>query len=423
MSKKYEAFPGMEDLLPGQIETWHYVEDMAQVFFESRGFKEIRTPVVEPTELFVRSIGESSDIVHKEMYTFQDRGGRSLTMRPEMTASVGRSVIEHGLLKTTKSLRLYYLAPMFRAERPQAGRKRQFHQIGVEMVNETGEQADIEILTTLYYYLRAVGVTAFELRLNDLGNSSDRAQLIQTLTDYFRSHLSELCDDCKRRYEQNVLRVLDCKIQSCQPVINKIPWEALSPLSQEFKNVTAKLDHLAIPYKINRRLVRGLDYYNGLVFEVGSGLLGAQDALAGGGRYDGLYEQLGGQPTPCTGFSIGVERLLGVLEKEQNPLSVRVKCKRLYAALLDDNEQVKKSFFELTFAIREKCIHVELLPGEMSLSKHLKRANQMGIRFLIMLGAQELQSGKVILKDLNEKTQREIPMEECPDYVERMLKG
>ena len=224
MTAKYQGFPGMEDILPGEIEKWQWIEEKARIFFDAAGFKEIRTPLLEPTELFVRSIGATSDIVHKEMFSFKDRGERDMTLRPEMTASVARAVIEKGLLKQAKSLRLYYMGPMFRAERPQAGRKRQFHQIGAEIINED-VVSDFEIIALLYKFLQYAGLKNIRLNLNDLGEEADRAQVRKSLTEHFSGEKARLCKDCQWRLEKNVLRVFDCKVPGCQPVIESAPWE------------------------------------------------------------------------------------------------------------------------------------------------------------------------------------------------------
>lgn len=308
MSKKYEALRGMDDILPGEVEKWQWLEEQARLFFQANGFKEIRTPVLEYTELFTRSIGEASDIVSKEMFSFEDRGGRNVTLRPEMTASVGRAVIEKGLLSQAKSLRYYYIGPMFRAERPQAGRKRQFHQIGIEIINEAGFIADTDAVRYLYDFLKSLEVEDLELRLNNLGTWEEQQKTAEALRDYFLKNKNFLCKDCHYRLEKNVLRVLDCKNESCQPVIDKAPWKEIAPKSDEFEATKENLEGWGIPFQIKPRLVRGLDYYNGLVFEMSAKGLGAQDALAGGGRYDRLYSDLGGKPTPCIGFSIEIGR-------------------------------------------------------------------------------------------------------------------
>ena len=418
MSKKFEALRGMEDLLPGEVEKWQWVEEKARIFFEAHGYKEIRTPVLEITDLFSRSVGESSDIVHKEMFSFEDRGGRNVTLRPEMTASVARAVIEHGLLKTNKSLRLYYLGPMFRAERPQAGRKRQFHQIGIEIINETGVAADFESISLLFRFLKYAGVDEPKIRINDLGSAEDQKKTAQALHDYFSAEKGKLCQDCQWRLEKNVLRIFDCKVASCQPVIQAAPWEKIAPLSPDFEKLLADLTRHHIPFEIKRRLVRGLDYYNGAVFEVSAEGLGAQDALAGGGRYDRLYQELGeSQRTPCTGFSIGLERLLAALEKS-GKISRIVDARKIYLAPLDGGCEVLAFCNQRAIEMREKGLRVETTPGEFSLSKHLKKANQLGVGWVMIAGPDEVKKGRVALKNMNEKTQTEIEAAKLASYLQ-----
>lgn len=416
MASKFQGFPGMEDILPGEIEKWQWVEEKARVFFEANGFKEIRTPILEPTELFVRSIGQASDIVHKEMFSFKDRGERDMTMRPEMTASVARSVIEKGLLKTSRSLRLYYMGPMFRAERPQAGRKRQFHQIGAEIVNE-GEAADLEILTLAHGFLQYAGLRGFTLHLNDLGDEDTRANVKKSLTEYFEKEKRKLCKDCQWRLEKNVLRIFDCKVAGCQPVIEDAPWEKFAPLSESFQKLTKKLDQHGIAYKINRRLVRGLDYYNGIVFEITAGGLGAQDAVAGGGRYDHLYEELGGNAAPCTGFSLGVERLLAAIEAQKSGAFEGLNKKRIYLAPLEDSQEILRVIREQAIKLCEKGFRIESSAGIFSLSQHLKKANQLEIRFMLILGPDEVKKGIALVKDLEQREQKEIALEGILPYL------
>ncbi|MCM8774940.1 MAG: histidine--tRNA ligase [Candidatus Omnitrophica bacterium] len=422
MRQKFTAFPGMEDILPGEVERWQWLEQRARIFFESRGFREIRTPLLEPAELFARSIGEATDIVHKEMYSFEDRGGRKMSLRPEMTASVARAVIEKGLLKTAKSLRLYYLGPMFRAERPQAGRKRQFHQIGIEMINEAGLEADVEVIRLLYDFLKYTGVAEPLVQLNDLGNAQNRPKLAEDLRHYFDREKSKLCPDCHWRLEKNVFRIFDCKVESCQPVIQSAPWDEVHPLGEDFEKLTQMLNGQKIPFTVKRRLVRGLDYYDGVVFEAVSRSLGAQDAVAGGGRYNQLYAELGGQKTPCTGFSIGMERLLTVLENEMEPLSEKIRKRRVYLAPLDASDEILDIFRKKALELRELGIRTETLPGEFSLSRHLKRANQWNIRYVLMLGPDEIKKSKCTVKDLDEKQQFEIGLDELSSTMERVLR-
>lgn len=388
MAFKYQSFPGMDDILPGTIEKWQWLEQKARIFFESWGCQEIRTPALEPTELFARSIGETSDIVHKEMYSFLDRGERSMTLRPEMTASVARAVIQNGMLKTARDLALYYLGPMFRAERPQAGRKRQFHQAGVEIVNRAGLETDLAIIRMLCGFLGYVGVKDFELRVNDLGfmNGQQGDKVRGELKKYFEKHKAELDKDSLYRLEKNVLRIFDSKNEAMQKLLEKTPWDEIAPFSAEFSKLVKTLETEKIPCRVSRRLVRGLDYYTGIVFEIAAGGLGAQDAVAGGGRYDHLYEELGAPPTPCTGFSIGLERLLTVLEKQKPSLDERLKqdflflvpvCSSETDKACEDVRAMARKLISLGFSIKTAA------PSE-NLNDHFKKANKIGAEVIIL---------------------------------------
>lgn len=410
----------MEDILPGEIEKWQWIEEKARVFFDASGFKEIRTPLLEPTELFVRSIGQTSDIVHKEMFSFKDRGERDMTLRPEMTASVARSVIEKGLLKQAKSLRLYYMGPMFRAERPQAGRKRQFHQIGAEIINED-VASDLEIITLLYKFLQYAGLKNIRLNLNDLGEEEDRAKVRKSLTEYFSGEKTKLCKDCQWRLEKNVLRVFDCKIPGCQPVIESAPWEDFFPLSDRFRELGAKLEASGIPYHVNRRLVRGLDYYNGVVFEITAEGLGAQNAVAGGGRYNNLYQELGGSATPCTGFSVGMERLLTAIEAQDPKAFDVLREKKIYMAPLEDQTEIRELCQDQAIRLREAGFRLEIGHGIFSLSQHLKKANQLGARYMVIFGYTEFQNGRMVVKDLGTREQVEIDIINGVSYFKKVM--
>ncbi len=412
MPPKIQVLTGMGDLVPGEIERWQWLEEKARIFLEAQGYKEIRTPLVEPLELFQRSLGEGSDIVHKEMYAFQDRRGRAVALRPEMTASVARAVIENHLLKKAKSARLYYLGPMFRAERPQAGRRRQFHQIGIELVNESGAQADGEVISILWRFLNYVGLEARELRLNYLGCAKDRPTLGASLKAYFSKAKEKLCPDCRYRLEKNVLRIFDCKNAGCQPVIQKAPWSDFCVACQEnFDEVQTILSQgHGISSKVEKRLVRGIDYYSGVVFEVTSPHLGAQDAVAGGGRYDGLYELIGGEPVPASGFSIGVERLLKALQGSGKDPSKEIQSRQIYFASLAANPEVRHFCEEQILRLREAGLYVETNLQENSLSAHLKRANRLGIRCVVISGESEMKEKKLALKDLEKHTQQSLSL-------------
>ncbi len=430
MSKRFQSFPGMEDILPGEIEKWQWLEERTRIFFEAGGFQEIRTPVLEPTELFARTIGETSDIVHKEMYTLEDRGGRSMTLRPEMTASVARAVIQAGLLRSGKPLSLYYLGPMFRAERPQAGRKRQFHQIGAEIVNESGVAADLKIILALYYFLQYAGLSRLRLRVNDLSRISgvDAEKVRRSLRDYFESHKSALDPDSLYRLDRNVLRIFDSKIPETRAIVEKTPWDDIAPLSGEFQELTGYLDRQGIGFEVDRCLVRGLDYYTGTVFEVASESLGAQDAVAGGGRYDGLYAELGGAATACTGFSIGMERLLTVLDKEEMPLDARLGRERIYLAPLpgeDDAQSRQIQDESVAAAARLRSFGFRVFVGAAGAKPgdHFSRANKMKAGFVLLKGPEEIKKKEWAVKDMNEKTQENVPQGGLLQFlIERLRK-
>lgn len=424
MAVKYQAFPGMDDALPENIEKWQWVENQARIFFESRGLKEIRTPILEPTELFTRSIGETSDIVHKEMYTFEDRGGRHMTMRPEMTASVARSVVQNHLIRNDAKPSLYYIGAMFRAERPQAGRKRQFHQLGVEMVNQSGAEADFKIISTLYDFLLYLGIKNPKLRLNDLTmiNGPQSEQVKQKLKDYLTAHKDQLDEDSLFRLDKNVLRIFDSKNPDMQSFLNAMPWEEAAPLSDSFKELLGLLEKRQIPYELNRRLVRGLDYYTGAVFEVALEGLGAQDAVAGGGRYDNLYSELGcAAQVPCTGFSIGIERLLMVLEKEEG-FSGRLNARKIYIALMDETLEALDMAQAKGLEIGSHGFKVEFSAQALSFKNHLKKANQAEVRWMMIVGGEELSRGNILVKDLSQRQQQEIKADELITYLEGVVK-
>ncbi len=420
MSTKYQSFPGMEDILPSEIEKWQWIEERARVFFDAAGFKEIRTPILEPTELFIRSIGQSSDIVHKEMFSFKDRGERDMTMRPEMTASVARSVLEHGLLKQAKSLRLYYVGPMFRAERPQAGRKRQFHQIGAEIINES-ESSDFEIISLLYKFLKYAGLENIQLSLNDLGDDAARAETRAALAKYFGGVKDKLCKDCQWRLEKNVLRVFDCKIPACQPVIDSAPWEKFAAPSEHFTALKKQLSAAGISFIENRRLVRGLDYYTGVVFEITADGLGSQNAVAGGGRYNQLYKEIGGDVTPCTGFSIGFERLLMSIESQNSKAFDILKERKVYFAPLEENAGIDALCQKTALSLREAGARPERANGILSLGQYLKKANQIGARYLLIIGGDELLKKKAVIKDLGKREQVEVDFEQITSHFKKVM--
>jgi histidyl-tRNA synthetase len=310
---KFQAPKGTHDILPGEVERWQWLEGRTHEVMGLYGYREVRTPVFESTELFVRSVGESTDIVRKELYTFQDRKGRSLTLRPEGTAPIVRAYLENAPLRADSQARLYYMGPMFRYERPQAGRYRQFWQIGAELLGSAKPEADAEMIDLFRAILFDVGLRNVTVLLNSLGDPVCRPRYREAIRAYFKKHEDRLCGDCKERLEQNPLRILDCKVPSCAPVIAGAPsvLDSLCPeCAEHFEAVKRSLTGLGIAYDVAPRLVRGLDYYSRTVFEIHAASLGAQNAVGGGGRYDQLVKDLGGPDTPAIGFSIGMDRLL-----------------------------------------------------------------------------------------------------------------
>ncbi len=409
MSKRFEVLRGMDDILPGEIEKWQWLEEKARVFFEVSGYREIRTPLLELTALFSRSIGETSDIVHKEMYSFEDRGGRQITLRPEMTASVARAVIEKGLLKQTKSLALFYTGPMFRAERPQAGRKRQFHQIGAELVNEQGMAADCRLIATLIDFLQYLKIKNIRLKMNDLTliNGPEAASIREKLKSYFEAHKAKLDPDSLYRLENNVLRIFDSKAEEMQAIIQNAPWQEIAPLSPEFLALAESFKKEGVSVEVNRRLVRGLDYYTGIVFEISLDGLGAQDAVAGGGRYDNLYSELGGSGTPCTGFSIGVERLLMALSQNTPSLNEQLAQETVYLVPLcagKENAEYKAVTTAAIF-LRENGIRVEVGEPGVGFGDHLRKANKVGAGYVLVKGEEEIKKKVWTLKQMARKEQ------------------
>jgi histidyl-tRNA synthetase len=319
---KFQAPKGTHDILPGEVESWQWLEERTRAVMALYGYREVRTPMFESTDLFVRSVGEATDIVRKELYTFEDRKKRSLTLRPEGTAPLVRAYLENAPLRADPQARLYYMGPMFRYERPQAGRYRQFWQIGAELLGSPLPEADAEMIDLFRAILHDVGLREVTVLLNSLGDSVCRPRYKETIRAYFAQHEGSLCGDCKERLATNPLRILDCKVPSCAPLIAGAPsvLDSLCPeCAEHFGSVKRALESLGIPYEVAPRLVRGLDYYTRTVFEIHAAGLGAQNAVGGGGRYDQLVKDFGGPDTPAIGFSIGMERLLLVVGEERAP--------------------------------------------------------------------------------------------------------
>lgn len=405
---------GMNDILPGEVETWQFLESAARRVFALHGFSEIRVPVVEKTELFRRSIGETTDIVEKEMYTFVDKGGTSLTLRPEGTASVMRAFIEHKLYAADPVAKLYYMGPMFRYERPQKGRYRQFHQIGVEAVGVDDPRIDAQILAMLCQFFDDIGLDELELQINSLGCPECRPAYRRQLVAFLEARLGELCDDCRRRFTSNPLRVLDCKAAGCREATVEAPAmldHLCGSCDDHFAEVRTHLDAVGTPYAVNRRMVRGLDYYTRTTFEMVTANLGAQNAVAAGGRYDGLVRELGGPALPGIGFAMGVERLALLLgDKRQARQSPA-----LFVAALGDAAQGRA--FVLMHQMQRQGLRVEIDYQGRSLKAQMRRADKLAAPLVLIIGEDELARGVGQLRLMADSSQREVALAELYETV------
>lgn len=416
---KVRKVRGTKDILPDKIRKWQYIERIARKILENFGFQEIRTPLFEETPLFSRSIGEATDIVAKEMYTFKDKKGRSLTLRPEGTAPIVRAYLENRLPTPAK---LYYLGPFYRYERPQEGRYREFYQIGAETIGSDSPASDAEIISLTMTLLKKLGLKDLILQLNGAGCRRCQPDYRRALKDYFKENLISLCKDCKRRYKKNPLRILDCKGKECQRYIIKAP--AISEyLCKEcrgaLEEVKRYLNILKIKYIINPRLVRGLDYYTKTAFEITSEGLGAQNAIAAGGRYDDLIEDLGGSSTPAVGVALGMDRLILALERGElrPPIEEGID---LYLASL--GKKADEKGFGLVQGLREKNLKVEGNLSSKSLRSQMRLANRLGARYVLILGEEECAKKRAILKNMATGKQEEIPLKKIVEEISRRVR-
>jgi histidyl-tRNA synthetase len=405
---KVRSIRGFNDILPDTIKRWQFIEEKTRETFELYGFSEIRPPVIEFTEIFARSIGTTTDIVEKEMYTFTDRDGSSITLRPEGTAGVVRSFVENSIYARATITKLYYMGMMFRHERPQKGRYRGFYQIGAELFGTNAPYADAEIINMLWEFLKTVGVTSLlRLEISSLGDGNCRPQYKRKLSQYFKPRRNELCDNCRRRLEVNPLRILDCKESGCKDISKDAPSMLQNLCDQcedHLEKVKDALDSISINYVLNPRIVRGLDYYTRTVFEVTTQKLGAQNAVAAGGRYDELVEELGGPPTPAVGFSIGMERLV-LLHEIVAPEAFQMELDVFIAYI---GEKTKRASFKLAYDLRIRGVSVEMDYENKSLKGQLRRADKLGAKFTVIVGEEELGRGKVKLRNMKESTEEEL---------------
>ena len=415
---KVTAVRGFKDILPDEVGKWQFVEHTARRVFGNYGFLEIRIPILEKTELFARGIGEATDIVEKEMYTFTDRSGASVTLRPEATASIVRAYIEKNLHTQDPVSKLYVIGPMFRYERPQKGRFRQFNQIDVEVFGVEDPMVDADIMVMLAHFLQETGLKKLELHINSLGCKSCRPAYQKKLKKFLQYQKDALCPDCQRRIHTNPLRIFDCKVTSCGEIMDQAPLilDSLgSACRDHFDKVRSYLDLLDTPYALNPRMVRGLDYYVRTAFEMISSDLGAQNAVSGGGRYDGLIADLGGPDISGIGFAIGMERLISLL-----PSGVK-DHEEPYLFLAAIGEKSRAEAFRLAQSLRRQDLNVEMVYEPKSLKSQMRRADKLRCHYVLILGEEELSTGTAVLRNMGTKTQEEINLSLVPEILKKMI--
>ncbi len=397
----YNIPKGTKDVLPNQSYKWQYIEQTAREVARVFNLKEIRTPVFEYTELFRRGVGETTDVVGKEMYTFEDKGGRSLTLKPEGTAGAVRLFVENGLSSTPMPVKTFYITPAFRYERPQSGRLREFHQFGIEVFGSESAETDAEVILAASAFLKKLGITQTRLEINSIGCKACRAEYNRALKEYFQPHLNEMCETCRTRFGANPLRMLDCKEEECKKIAAGAPEITdylCSDCAAHFKRVKDILDGQGVEYTVNPRIVRGLDYYSRTVFEFVSDAIGAQGTVCGGGRYDGLVKELGGPETPAIGFGAGIERLMLLMDNTGVECPAEAKP-AIYIAGMD--EKSRSAAFKIATELRQMGVSAEIDHMNRSVKAQLKYADKLGAKFVAVIGESELLSGEVNIKNMS----------------------
>ena len=411
---------GTEDILPNDSKIWRLIENTAHEICAKYGYKEIRTPVFEDTSLFSRGVGDTTDVVQKEMYTFNDKGGRSITLRPEGTASLVRSYIENSLYANPQPTKLYYLISCYRYEKPQSGRLREFHQFGLECFGSDSSATDAEIITLAFDFFKTLGVKDLSLNLNSIGCEKCKPKYNEELKKYFSSHIDKLCDTCKDRLEKNPMRIIDCKSPVCQEVCADAP-RMIDYLCEDcdshFNQLTSYLDKLNIKYAIDPNIVRGLDYYTKTVFEITSDALGAQSTVCGGGRYNGLVDELGCKPTPGIGFAMGIERLILILKSQGIELGESL-GPNIFVASIGDNASLTAQ--KLVYDLRNKGLWAERDLCDRSVKAQMKYANKLGACYSIVIGDDEVLNNKASLKNMG--TGEETVVELSCDSIYNIIK-
>ena len=411
--KLIKAVRGTKDIIGEEAKKYVYISNVAQKMFENYGYNFVKTPIFEETELFKRGIGEATDVVEKEMYTFKDRGDRSITLRPENTASLVRCYLENAIYAKEEISRFYYNGSMFRYERPQAGRQREFNQIGLEVFGEKSPKVDAEVIAIGYKFLEKLGISDLEVKINSVGSKESRTIYREKLIEHFSKHLDDMCDDCKDRINRNPLRLLDCKVDKDKDFYKSAP-NIIDFLFEDerkhYEDVKKYLDVFGIKYTEDPTLVRGLDYYSSTVFEIVTNKLGSQGTVLGGGRYDNLLKELGDKDIPAVGFATGVERimmLLGENYPKNNP--------DVYIAWLGEN--TSETALKIAESLRDNDIKVYIDYSEKGMKSHMKKADKLSVRYCIILGEDELNKGIVLLKDFSTREQKEVKIEEIINYI------
>ena len=411
--KLIKAVRGTKDIIGEEAKKYIYISNVAQKMFENYGYNFVKTPIFEETELFKRGIGEATDVVEKEMYTFKDRGDRSITLRPENTASLVRCYLENAIYAKEEISRFYYNGSMFRYERPQAGRQREFNQIGLEVFGEKSPKVDAEVIAIGYKFLEKLGISDLEVKINSVGSKESRTIYREKLIEHFSKHLDDMCDDCKDRINRNPLRLLDCKVDKDKDFYKSAP-NIIDFLFEDerkhYEDVKKYLDVFGIKYTEDSTLVRGLDYYSSTVFEIVTNKLGSQGTVLGGGRYDNLLKELGDKDIPAVGFATGVERimmLLGENYPKNNP--------DVYIAWLGEN--TSETALKIAESLRDNDIKVYIDYSEKGMKSHMKKADKLSVRYCIILGEDELNKGIVLLKDFSTREQKEVKIEEIVNQI------
>jgi histidyl-tRNA synthetase len=413
----YRAPRGTSDILPQEQAYWRYVEHRAVGLCGLYGYQRIDTPTFEDLGLFSRGIGEGTDIVEKEMYTFEDKGGNQLTLRAEGTAPVCRAYLEHGMHNLPQPVKLYYLAPIFRYERPQAGRYREHYQFGCEALGDSAPALDAEVIDLAWQFFISLGLRSLTLKLNSIGCQKCRPEYLTALKSYYSGHAGGLCRDCKSRLKRNPLRLLDCKQPQCQTVADAAPKSSdyLCPeCAEHFSRLKGYLERLGLPFEVSHRLVRGLDYYTRTVFEIQPESEGAQSTLGGGGRYDDLIGELGGKPTPAIGFATGMERIILNL-KEQGITVPSLARPPVFVAYVGD--AARDEAVNLAAGLRWAGVGVIGVAGDKSLKAQLRQANSLGASYTLIIGDEEIAAGRVVLRDMNTSAQETVPLGEIEERL------